>query len=122
LEDAYKGVHSAENTRAFCEANYSVDAAETLLSDPTVAGAVAFRTRSALDLHLVKHQLGKALFDDFIQCVRNAGGPWIWLSVLDLNHRAKSFCRKLAFAQLGTGPVFEIGSDQLMSTIMAREI
>lgn len=148
FEDAYEGVHSAVNIRAYIEANYTAGAAETLLSDPKAACTVAFRDRTALGFHSVKHHacpvplggdsselkqlyivagaygsgVGKALFDDAVQCVEDAGGSWIWLSVSDRNHRARSFYRKLAFEPLGAGPVFEVGSDRLTSTIMAREI
>ncbi len=55
FEDAYEQVHSAENIRAYCEANYTVDAAETLLSDPKVDCKVAFKNCSALGFHMVKH-------------------------------------------------------------------
>ena len=148
FEDAYKGVHSDENIRAYCQANYTVEAAETLLSDPRIICAVAFSDRSALGFHLVKHHacplplakdsselkqiyllagaygsgVGRALFEDAVQCVRDAGRSCVWLSVSDRNRRAQSFYRKLAFKPLAAGPVFEVGSDRLTSTIMAREI
>jgi hypothetical protein len=51
-----------------------------------------------------------------------AGGSWIWQSVSDRNRRAQSFYRKLAFEPLGAGPVLDVGSDRLTSTIMARAI
>lgn len=148
FEVAYKAVHSEENIRAYCESNYTVDAAEAALSDPKVICKVAFREPMALGFYLVKHNecpvslggtsselkqiyvlaseygsgVGKLLFDDAIQCVQDAGGSWIWLTVSDLNQRAQSFYRKLAFKPLGMGPVIEVGSDRLTSTIMGREI
>lgn len=148
FEEAYKDEHSAENIRAYCAANYTVDAAEAVLSDPRVFCRVAFRDRTALGFHLVKHHdcpaplaggsselkqlyirageygsgVGRRLMDDAMGCVRNAGRSWIWLSVSDRNHRARSFYRKLAFKPLGKGPVFEVGTERLTSTIMAREV
>jgi len=148
FQDAYEEVHSTENIRAYCEANYSVDAAENLLSDPSVHCAVAFGDRSALGFHLVKHHgcplpligesselkqlyvvaraygsgVGQALFEDAVRSVQRAGGSWIWLSVSDLNYRARAFYRKLSFEPLGKGPIFEVGSDRPTSTIMARKI
>ena len=66
--------------------------------------------------------VGKLLFNDALQCMQDAGATWIWLSVSDLNQRAQSFYRKLAFKPLGIGPVFEVGSDRLTSTIMGRKV
>ena len=148
FEQAYKSVHSKENIRAYCESNYTVSAAEAALSDPKVICKVAFKDRTALGFYLVKHNecpvklrgnsselkqiyvlaseygsgIGKLLFDDAIHCIQGAGRSWVWLIVSDLNYRAKSFYQKLSFKQLGTGPVIEIGSDPLTSTIMGREI
>lgn len=148
FEEAYNAVHSEENIRAYCESNYTVGAAEAILSDPKAICKVAFRDHTALGFYLVKHHacpvplgsdsselkqiyilaneygsgVGKSLFDDAIQCVQKAGGSWIWLSVSDLNQRARSFYRKLGFKPLGKGPVFKVGSDRLTSTIMGREI
>lgn len=148
FEEAYKQVHSEESIRAYCEANYTVEAAETLLSDPRVTCAVAFSGPTATGFHLVKHHacpvplggasselkqiyllagaygsgVGRALFDDAVRCVEDASRSWMWLSVSDRNHRARSFYRKLAFKPMGAGPVFEVGSDRLTSTIMVRAI
>lgn len=148
FEQAYDTVHSAENIRAYCATNYTIEAAETHLSDPEVVCTVAFRDRAALGFYLLKHHdapvplgggeselkqiyilaheygsgMGDWLLDDAIQCIRNAGRSWIWLSVSDRNVRAQSFYRKRAFEPLGAGPVFEVGSDRLTSTVMGRRV
>lgn len=148
FEQAYAGVHSGENIRAYCAANYTVEAAETHLSDPRVSCTVAFRDHTACGFYLIKHHdcpvplnggeselkqiyllagaygtgVGDRLLDDAIQCARDAGRTWIWLSVSDLNHRARSFYGKRAFEPVGAGPIFEVGSDRLTSTIMARRV
>jgi len=148
FEQAYAGVHSAENIRAYCAANYTVESAETQLSDPKVICTVAFADRTPHGFYLVKHHdcpvpldgggselkqiyllagaygtgVGERLLDDAIQCIRDTGRTWIWLSVSDLNHRARSFYRKQAFKPLGAGPVFEVGFDRLTSTVMGRRV
>jgi len=148
FEQAYRDEHSAENIRAYCAANYTVDAARAALTDPSTVCKVAFDQDAAVGFFVLKHQecpvplaggsselkqiyilaseygsgLGRSLFADAVSCVRNAGRSWIWLSVSDRNRRAQAFYRKLAFEPLGPGPVFEVGSDRLTSTMMARKV
>lgn len=148
FEEAYAEDHSAENIRSYCAANYTVDAAQAALTDPKVVCNVAFKGRTPAGFYLVRHHecpvklggasselkqiyilageygsgVGRALMDDAMECVRNADRSWIWLSVSDLNRRAQAFYRKLDFEPLGTGPVFNVGSDRLTSTILAREV
>lgn len=147
-EEAYKEEHTAENIHAYCAENYTVDAAMDALTNPDIVCKVAFDNHAPVGFYLIKHSecpvpldggsselkqiyiladqygsgVGKLLFDDALCCVQEAGRSWIWLSVSDRNLRAQSFYRKLGFSSLGEGPVFEIGSDRLTSTIMAREI
>jgi ribosomal protein S18 acetylase RimI-like enzyme len=148
FEDAYRDLHSEENIRAYCDSNYTIDAAEAALSDPRSVCKVAFRDREAVGFYLVRHcecpvrlegesselkQLyvrsseygsgaGRTLIEDAVWCARAAGRSWLWLSVSDLNDRARSFYRNLGFEALGSGPVLEVGSDRLTSTIMALEL
>lgn len=148
FEQAYGEEHSDENIRTYCTVNYTSDAAETVLSDPKVVCKVAFDSRTALGFYLIKHDacpmplnggsselkqiyilaseygsgVGKLLFEDALDCVRSAERSWIWLSVSDRNLRAQSFYRKQDFISLGKGPVFEVGTDRLSSTIMGREL
>ena len=63
--------------------------------------------------------LGKTLFEVACDTVRSAGHQWMWLCVSDINERAKAFYKKHAFEPVGPGPVFEVGSDRLTSTVMA---
>ena len=146
--EAYREEHSAEDIRAYCAANYTADAAAAALADPDTVCKVAFgKDGAAVGYYLLKHHdcpvalaggsselkqiyilarefgsgVGRSLFDDAVDCVRDAGRRWIWLSVSDRNHRAQAFYRKLAFEPVGAGPVLEVGSDRLTSTMMARE-
>jgi len=148
FEQAYRAEHHEDDIRAYCESNFSVDAAEAALCDPRIICKVAFRDKTAVGFYLVKHNdcpvplggssselkqiyvlasdygsgVGKFMFDDAIQCIQDSGRSWVWLVVSDRNQRAQAFYRKLAFKPLGIGPVIEIGTDPLTSTIMGREI
>lgn len=148
FEDAYKDLHSAENLRAYCDANYTKAAAREVLADPDSVCRVAFRDRQPAGFHVVKHHncpipldggsselkqiyvlageygtgLGRLLFADVLRCTRQAGNSWVWLCVSDLNERAQGFYRKLTFQRLGVGPDIAVGSDRLTSTIMGRRI
>lgn len=149
FEQAYREEHSAEDIRAYCAANYTVDTAEAALADPNAVCKVAFEDDgAAVGYYLLKHHdcpaplaggsselkqiyilaraygsgVGRSLFDDAVDCVRDAGRSWMWLSVSDRNLRAQAFYRKLAFERLGPGPVFDVGTDRLTSTMMAREV
>ena len=62
--------------------------------------------------------LGKFLFESASEVARNAGRKWLWLSVSDINYRAQAFYKKLDFQSIGPGSAFEVGTDQLSSTIM----
>ena len=57
-----------------------------------------------------------------IRCIREAGRSRVWLVVSDLNRRARSFYMKNAFEPLHPGPVIDIGTDRLTSTVMVREV
>jgi ribosomal protein S18 acetylase RimI-like enzyme len=66
--------------------------------------------------------LGKMLYEDAINTIKQNGSSHVWLCVSDINHRAKAFYNKLAFRAVGTGPVFIVGSDRLTSTVMTSGI
>ena len=148
FKQAYRSVHSEANLQSYCDVNFTLDAARKSLSDPKVQCTVAFREEAAVGYSLLNHRpcpipvdaesselkqiyiveseygsgLGKYLFDGAVKKARAFGSACIWLSVSDFNHRAPAFYRKLAFNSLGDGPTFEVGSDRLTSTIMARDI
>ena len=148
FKQAYDATHSTENIRAYCSSNYTVDAARATLSDPRVVCKVAFKSSTAIGFYVVKHHacpvpldgasselkqiylmapaygsgVGRMLLNDASDVIRKAGRSWMWLAVSDRNVRAQSFYRKFAFQPLGCGPVFEVGSDRLTSTLMGLDI
>lgn len=66
--------------------------------------------------------LGRQLYNDAIKRAQGMGKTWLWLSVSDINDRAKSFYAKLGFEAVGAGPTFEVGTDRLTSTTLAKRI
>ena len=66
--------------------------------------------------------LGKSLFENAIEVARSAGRKWLWLCVSDTNYRAWAFYKKLGFKSISPGPVLEVGTDQLSSTIMVYNL
>ena len=66
--------------------------------------------------------VGPDLFDEACRIVRAAGRRWLWLAVSDKNFRAQAFYNRRKLQKLAPGPVFEVGSDRLTSTIMALDL
>ena len=66
--------------------------------------------------------LGRALFQHASQVIKEAGFAGIWLCVSDRNHRAQAFYKKLKFTPVGSGPIFNVGTDRLTSTVMMRRL
>ncbi len=146
--EAYQGSLSDENIAAYCDATYTIEAANEFLSDSNVVCKVAFKEETPVGFYLIKHHdcpipledgatemkqiyvlsseygsgTGNLLFDDAIQCVQNINHKWMWLIVADFNKRAKSFYMKQNFESLGEGPILQIGKHPLASTIMACEV
>ena len=54
--------------------------------------------------------------------VRDLNKEWIWLCVSDLNFRAQRFYQKMNFEKIGKGPILTVGTDQLTSSIMLRQL
>ena len=145
---AYSDTHSAENIERFCAANFTVAKALDMLEAKNTVCSFYYRDAESIGLCVVVHRecpfplagksselkqiyilanaygsgVGRALLDDAFEIVRSANGKWIWLAVADLNRRAQAFYDKAGFHELGPGPVFEVGTDRLTSTILAREI
>ena len=141
---AFEDVHSSENIRAYCSKNFTVEAAMELLSSDQTVCIIASRNAQPVGYYVVKHHqcpmeldgesselkqiyilsgeygtgLGKSLFDSASEVARSAGRQWLWLCVSDTNYRAQAFYKKLDFKSIGPGPVLEVGTDQLSSTIM----
>ena len=147
FREAYSDVHSPENIGAYCKANYTTALAGADLAAGETLCCLGLVDSAALGYYLIKHVdcpihldsssselkqiyvlrsaygrgLGRSLYEHAVAAVAAAGRKWIWLCVSDINYRAQAFYRKLGFAKLGAGPVLEVGSDRLESSILARE-
>lgn len=145
---AYTDVHTPENIHAYCAANFSTAHAHTELSDPKTECVIANNHGTPVGFTLLKHHacpvelkglsselkqiyiladqygagLGKTLYNAALDSLRTQNRKWVWLYVSDINHRAKAFYQKLGFEDMGTGPIFEVGTDRLSSTLLAKPI
>ena len=145
---AYRGVLSDDDINLYCEQNFSVAKASAILGSQQYLcksihhlGSIAgFYTISfqACPIELCEQSaelkqiyilarsygtgVGKCLFEDVILELRERHYSWVWLAVSDINYRARSFYQKLGFDELGNGPTFNVGSDQLSSTLLARQV
>lgn len=145
---AYDGVHTPENIRAYCAANFTAERAKADLADARTRCCAVFRDGRPTGFYVLKDHdcpvaleggsaelkqiyvlaeeygsgAGRALFRDALDAVSGFGRAWMWLSVSDLNQRAQAFYDKNDFEPLGPGPVFDVGTDRLTSTIMARRV
>ncbi|MEO1101445.1 MAG: GNAT family N-acetyltransferase [Pseudomonadota bacterium] len=148
FRQAYDGVHAAEDIDAYCEANFTLDAATTALADPATRCRLAMMDGKPAGLLGVRDTpcpsplsgpsaelkqiyvlasaygtgLGPGLFEDALSILRAWSCQWMWLCVSDWNQRAKAFYAKHDFARAGAGPVLEVGSDRLPSSILVRPV
>ena len=146
--DAYQGVNSEADIKAYCEKNYSTQTIKANLSNPGVTYKVSYREGKAVGFFMIQNQvcpvklddnvvelkqiyvlasefgtgLGKQLLDEVVRCARHLDKKWVWLSVSDLNTRAQSFYLKHGFELVGAAPVLEVGNDRLPATVMAFKI
>ena len=142
---AYGGMHSPQNIRAFCAGNYTLDAAQAVLSSDQVYCCIATKNGKPSGFYIVRHHecpimldgesselkqiyvlaseygtgLGMSLLENASGVVRDAGRQWLWLCVADTNTRGQAFYRKHDFVSVGSGPTLEVGTDCLSSTIVA---
>lgn len=147
-KQAYGEIFSAENLEAYCTKNYTLERANAELSNPTTVCVIAQQGDRPVGYYMVKHHecpvgldggsselkqiyiladhyglgLGKLLYQDALIEIMSEGKRWIWLCVADNNVRAQAFYKKHDFKPIGTGPTFEIGTDRLPSTILARPV
>ena len=147
FREAYAGVHTRENIEAYIGANYTMAVAEADLSANETVCCLGLVDSAAFGYYLIKHVdcpmaldsssselkqiyvlsseygrgLGHSLYQHAIEAIASAGRKWVWLCVSDVNYRAQAFYRKLGFSKLGAGPILEVGSDRLESSILARE-
>lgn len=148
FKQAYDDVHSAEDIAAYCEVNFTLEAASAELSSDETICCVGSRGFDPTGFYIVKHHncpipldsksselkqiyvlaaeygtgLGRSLYDHALKNVRSVRGNWVWLSVSDINYRAQAFYKKLGFERLGAGPIFEVGSERLPSSILACKL
>lgn len=148
FHQAYADVHGPENLQAYSSQSFTLQHASDELSDETSRCCVYFRDQTPLGYYLLKNiecpvalvggsaelkqiyidvsvygaGVGQALLDHACAAVVAAGHRWLWLSVSNINDRAQSFYQKNGFAALGEGPVFQVGTELLPSTILARAV
>ena len=148
FRQAYSDVHSAANIEQYCAATFTMPRALATLSDENTVCSFYYRNDKPIGYYVVIHQecplaqtgksselkqiyiladaygsgVGRALFEDSCEVVRSTNRHSIWLAVSDLNQRARSFYDKAGFQRLGAGPIFEVGTDRLESTIMVRKV
>lgn len=148
FKQAYRGVHSDDDIKLYCELNYSVAKASAILRSQQylcksihhsgiLAGfyTISFQpcpielpenSAELKQIYILARSygtgVGKSLFEDIILELRERSYSWVWLAVSDINYRARSFYEKLGFDALGSGPTFIVGSDQLSSTLLGRQV
>ena len=146
--EAYQGVNSAADIKAYCEKSYALEKIKANLGNPDVIYTMAYREKKAVGFSMIQNQvcpitlngnavelkqiyvlasefgtgLGKQLLDEVIRCAREQNKNWIWLSVSDLNTGAQSFYRKHGFESVGAAPILEVGSARLHATVMKLEV
>ncbi len=145
---AYSGVHSRENIESYCTENYTLKRQREVLSNPDYNIYFARKTGKAVGVLVIHHHacplrptlksselkqlyllesefgsgLGKNLIERSFEIVRDHGQDWIWLCVSDRNHRAKRFYEKYKFKRIGEGPILNVGTDRLSSSILIRKL
>ena len=145
---AYNDVHSPENIAAYCETNFTLEAAQSTLSDAQTLCKLAGSETAPLGFYVLKQAdcptgaskpafelkqiylmaeaygtgLGKALFDDAVREAKDRDAKCLWLSVSDKNLRAQRFYEKLGFVPSGRGPDIHVGTDLLTSQILVLEL
>ncbi len=145
---AYDKVHTPENIQTYCQNNFTINQAKKYLLEEKTTCVISRRSLQVNGFYLIAEVkcpilldgssielkqiyilsseyglgLGKMLYDDVIKTVQRHSIKWLWLSVSDINLQAQSFYKKLNFSAIGNGPTFEVGSDKLTSTIMAKRV
>ncbi len=145
---AYDDVHSPENIARYCETNFTLQAAENMLSDRRALCKLAGSETAPRGFYVLRQAdcptrtlrpafelkqiylmadaygtgLGKALFEDAVREARRRGAKCLWLSVSDKNLRAQRFYEKLGFIPKGCGPDFQVGTDLLTSKILVLDL
>jgi diamine N-acetyltransferase len=146
FKQAYKDVHTIENLDAYCSANFHHKTATQILSDKDTICKITYKNNKPVGFYIVKHHqcpveiegtsselkqvyilaseygtgLGKMLFEGAAYEIQKVESKLIWLCVANNNYRAQNFYKKYDFQPIGIGPIFNVGTDQLESTIMVH--
>ena len=146
--DAYKDQYSAENMETYCSQHYTFEEQEKVLNDSNYDVFFADKSGSEVGALVIHHHscplkpnlnsselkqlyllsseygtgLAKLLMEHSFELVKNQGNKWVWLCVSDLNYRAQRFYQKMNFEKIGEGPVLEVGTERLPSSIMLRRL
>ncbi len=145
---AYRTVHTRKNIDVYCRHNFTHEQAQAALSDPSIHCVISTQDGQPCGFYTLKDTpcphsldgtsaelkqiyilsseygagLGRLLFEDAMKALTARSIEWMWLSVSDKNTRAQAFYDKLNFKTIGTGPRFEVGTDRLTSTVLAKSI
>ncbi len=144
---AYSDVHSTEDIESYCAQAFTRENAMAYLSDDAAVCAAYFRDERPTGLYILtageppielpggalelKHLYvladeygsgaGQELFDDACRMTKSLGHACLWLAVSTKNHRAQRFYAKNGFKTRGPGPVLEVGTDRLTSSILTLQ-
>ena len=146
--DAYRDEHKKENIETYCSQHYSICALEKIIANPAYDIFFANKAGKGVGVLVVHHHncplrlelksselkqlyvlsseygtgLGKHLMEQSFKLARDSNNDWMWLCVSDLNYRAQRFYQKMNFKKIGEGPILEVGTDRLASSIMLRQL
>lgn len=146
--DAYRDEHTQENIETYCSQHYDKVELEKIISDPTYDIFFANKAGREVGVLVLHHHscplrpelrsselkqlyvlsseygtgLGKYLMEQSFKLVCDSNNEWMWLCVSDLNYRAQRFYQKMNFEKIGQGPILEVGTDRLASSIMLRPL
>ena len=145
---AYKDVHSPENMEIYFAENYTIAAAEEILGNKNYHCSFAKRGNKNIGVSIIRDRsctllpklnsselkhlyvlsteyhsgLGKMILENVFQTLHQNKKEYLWLCVSDRNLRAQNFYRKFNFKVVGKGPILNVGTDALSSSIMIRSV
>lgn len=146
--EAYQDVHSKEDIDAYFAQYYNIKVLGNAIADPAYDIFFAIKAGKEVGVLVLHHHhcslkpalkaselkqlyvlsseygtgLGKYLMEKTIKLVSDLNKEWVWLCVSDLNYRAQRFYQKMNFERIGEGPTLTVGTDQLASSVMLRQI
>jgi len=146
--EAYHDVHTKENIDTYFAQYYNNKVLGNTIEDPSYDIFFAHKDSKAVGVLVLHHHhcplrpalkaselkqlyvlsseygtgLGKYLMEQSYKIVSDLNNEWIWLCVSDLNYRAQRFYQKMNFERIGEGPILTVGTDQLTSSVMLRQL